>query len=104
MATPLIIAHCQNPWLFWWSLLPIEERKVLKQKYFSTSHPNFAGALLDHQKQAVWEAEKPEPLREADWIDLATILINSSRPVFTPKEQREIWRQVYRIASEYVQI
>lgn len=102
MANPVIIAECQEPWLFWWALLPIEERKALKQKYFSTSHPHFKASLLDLEKQTVWVNERPEPLREDDWINLGTIAIQHFRPVFSRKEEREIWRQVYRIASERI--
>lgn len=100
MAT-VIIGECKEPWLYWWELLPIEERKAIKQKYFAESWPNWKSALLEPEIKEAWEQEKPEPIRDEDWLHLAIDWLEHT----TMQDRRrikEIWRQVYRIASKRI--
>lgn len=95
-----IISECKEPWLYWWLLLTTEQKKAVKKKYFAASHPHFTATLMDEEKQQAWEQEKPEVLDDLAWLQLATTTVDIPRLPASSKEEREIWRQVYRIASE----
>jgi hypothetical protein len=99
---PTIIAECKEPWLFWWLLLTIDEKKAIKKKYFPDSHPHFTASLLDDEKQKAWEQEKPDPIVDLEWLQLVTTIYDYPRLPASRAEEQEIWRQVYRIASERI--
>lgn len=100
---PAIISECKEPWLFWWALVPTDEKKALKRKYFPDSAPAFPTWLLEDEIRQAWEIEQPEPLCDLDWLDLAHRTIDYPKIVLSnTKQEREIWRQVYRIASEKI--
>jgi hypothetical protein len=82
----VVIAECAEP---------TEDRKTLRKKYY----PTLASFMIDKEIKHVWESEKPNPLQDYDWIELANIIFGAPLR-FTGKQQKEIWRQVYRIASD----
>ena len=95
------IAECQEPWIYWWELLTIDECKALKQKYFAESHPFWKASLLEPEIKIAWEQEKPDPLWDEDWLRLANESLQPLRRNIRERE-KEIWRQVYRIASDKI--
>lgn len=99
MSKPIQISECKEPWMFWWHLLPTEEKKALKQKYFPESCPHFTTWLLETEVKTAWEQEKPEALTDDDWMELAA---NYYKYPLGRERTREVWRQVYRIASQRI--
>jgi hypothetical protein len=92
----VVIAECKEPWIYWWELLTAEERKAFKEKYFPK-----AVYLITEEIKKTWEQEKPEPLSDEDWLQLATAIFDPHR-AYPRLYAQEIWRQVYRIASERI--
>lgn len=97
-----IICECKKPWLYWWLLLTTDEKKAVKKKHFPSSQPHFLLSLLDEEKEKAWEQEKPDPLGDLEWLQLATSTVDAPRLPASVAEQQEIWSQVYRIASEKI--
>lgn len=95
------IAPCEAEGPYWWALLTKEEKVALKERYFPRSWPNWRGNLLDEEKHTVWEKERPHPLQDFEWLALAEKIYGDIH-LFNRKETKEIWRQVYRIASEKI--
>ncbi len=98
METPIHIADCQEPWIYWWGILTFDERMAVKERYFPDSWPMWSTSVPDHELKRAWERERPHPLQDYDWIDLADRIFRDQN-AFNPGQQKEIWRQVYRIAS-----
>ena len=97
------ISECKEPWLFWWALLPKEDKKALKQKYFSTVAPHFPCWLLEHEIAEVWQFENPDPLCDLDWLELARGMVDFPTVILSNSNmKREIWRQVYRISADRI--
>lgn len=99
--------ECPEPWIYWWETLRIYDKRRLllvhiREKQFSDSEFGFGGELVDPTYiQAVWEAEKPGPLPHHEWLSLAASILQDP-DTFTEDRNQEIWRQVYRIASERI--
>lgn len=84
-------------WIFWWALLSYDDQCYIKGKYF----PEGENVNLTQQQQkAAWEQEIPiYLLQDEDWLNLAVDWLENTKR-FSEPEIKEIWRQVYRIASE----
>jgi hypothetical protein len=94
MSDPVIIAECIEPWLFWWELLSKDAQAVLEHRY-KVTFPS------PEEKAFIWQNERPHPLQDNDWIELADRTFRDAH-LFQDEDTKEIWRQVYRIASEKI--
>lgn len=95
MIDTTLIRECSNPWVFWWYLLPHMDRYTLGMKYF----PNRESWPQQDEIKFIWEEIKPKPLKEFDWLKLADLCLPVNK-FCSLEHEREIWRQVYRIASQ----
>lgn len=90
------IAECQEPWIYWWELLDQETKERLWSIYMpGVEYPSETGV------RRIWERVQPSALQDYDWITLADQIFRDHYR-FTPEQQKEIWRQVYRIASDRI--
>lgn len=97
MDKTVMIAECQEPWIYWWKIITQDERKALQKRHF----PSVFSFVIDREIRIIWNLEGPDPIQDSEWIELANAIFQ--KPVgCTPKEQKEIWRQVYRIASDRI--
>lgn len=88
------IQECPEPWLYWWLLLPLKTQINLCKRYFPQQH----GPLTREQRKQMWQAESQPALTDDQWLELGESCINDPfHP--SPIHRKEIWRQVYRIAS-----
>lgn len=84
-------------WIFWWALLSYDDQCHIKGTYFPE---NETVNLTQQQQKAAWEQEIPiYHLQDEDWLNLAVDWLENTKR-FSEPEIKEIWRQVYRIASE----
>jgi hypothetical protein len=95
----MVISPCTEPWMYWWHLLPKEKKIALKQKFFPNSYPALMTHLSEKEIKTIWEQEKPGALDDDDWMELAA---NYQRYPLGRDGTREVWRQVYRIASKRI--
>jgi hypothetical protein len=106
MRTPINTAECPEPWIYWWETLRIHDKirllLVHLKKEFTGAEFGFGGELVDPKYiRAAWEAEKPPPLPDHEWLALAASVIQDPH-IFNEDRTQEIWRQVYRIASDKI--
>jgi hypothetical protein len=97
MNNTVIISDCKNPWIYWWLGLPPIDQRLLKLKHF----PKSGRIIHTRQVEMLWRRVRPGPLEPADWLKLADN-VTANPSYFTRTQEREIWRQVYRIASEKI--
>lgn len=102
MEKTIHIAECQEPWIYWWELLRSAEQDQMASKYFGRPSAGFFGVLVTpNEVRHIWASEGINPLEDYDWIELADTTFRD-RDRFNPEQQKEIWRQVYRIASDRI--
>lgn len=103
MSDKIIISECKEPWLYWWLWLPYPHRKRLIKQYFPDHQKRFPDStfITPADQKTIWAKEKAEILSDNQWLQLAqTALIYEEH--LSSKDRQEIWRQVYRIASERI--
>lgn len=101
------IAECQEPWIYWWKTLSVADKIRLLHVHvpkltLGIAEFGFGGELVDPVWiRMIWEAKRPDPLEDHQWIMLAFDTF-ACVGKYNETEDREIWRQVYRIASDRI--
>lgn len=95
MCEPVIISECKDPWLYWWRLSSPAEWQRRRLTY--CPEKGLTQSLAEEDIRRIWEGEEAKPLDDENWIQLAERILKGFK--YSTKEQEEVWRQVYRIAS-----
>lgn len=84
------IAECKEPWIYWWAL-----------RNFRNECPADLMLITPAKIKEIWDREQIHPLQDYEWIELADLTFRGIDR-FNDEQTREIWRQVYRIASQRI--
>lgn len=107
MEKTIHIAECQEPWIYWWAILSHADRVKtvtlrLPGMKWDYNTFGFDGELVEPSLiQRLWHIERPRPLQDYEWLSLADKTFKDAH-LFGEEQTREIWRQVYRIASDRI--
>lgn len=84
-----VVYECKEPWIYWWALS-------------STGKDLYDKIQQEPDKiKEIWQRERIHALQDYEWVELAEKTVGDTE-YFEELQTKEIWRQVYRIASERI--